>query len=403
MPSTAARARFSGVALVRVRPLSVPVASGRSGVRSPSRYGSRLRPPAPGPAWSASRSRVSRSTPIIAAVALSTRAALSVQESGRWPPVASAKPAMAPVSSRIGSRFGVKTVPLVPSETTTSPGVSASPSAAPMLSPVPAATSMPPAVRPAAADGASTSGTLEDAAEGHLEQVGPVLVGGRREVAGARRVAAVGAPALEAVAVLEDPAGQPVVGQHDPGDPRRVVGLVRGEPAQLGHGEAGDRHEVDLVDPRTDAPELGGEVGSGLRAAGVVPQQRLAHDLVALVEGDHAVLLPADGDGRDTVESAAPAGQAEGLPPPVGVHLGAVRVRRARRAHHLTGVGVADDDLRRLGRAVDSGNEGAVAHRVVLHGADVCLTPRVRWSCGRGRVHADLTRVCRQAREQPPT
>ena len=37
MPSTTARARFSGVALVRVSPCSEPVAVGRFGVRSPSR------------------------------------------------------------------------------------------------------------------------------------------------------------------------------------------------------------------------------------------------------------------------------------------------------------------------------------------------------------------------------
>ena len=37
IPSTAARARLAGVALSRVRPPTVPVAVGRSGVRSPSR------------------------------------------------------------------------------------------------------------------------------------------------------------------------------------------------------------------------------------------------------------------------------------------------------------------------------------------------------------------------------
>ena len=37
IPSTAARARFSGVELPRVMPPRVPVASGRLGVRSPSR------------------------------------------------------------------------------------------------------------------------------------------------------------------------------------------------------------------------------------------------------------------------------------------------------------------------------------------------------------------------------
>lgn len=46
-PSTNARARFSLVVLCRVRPVSEAVASGRFGVRSPSKYGTRVMPPAP--------------------------------------------------------------------------------------------------------------------------------------------------------------------------------------------------------------------------------------------------------------------------------------------------------------------------------------------------------------------
>ena len=43
-----ARARFSRVVLARVMPEKVAVAFGRFGVRSPSKYGTRVMPPAPG-------------------------------------------------------------------------------------------------------------------------------------------------------------------------------------------------------------------------------------------------------------------------------------------------------------------------------------------------------------------
>ena len=61
-PSTAARASCSRLTSLRI-PASTPVASGRSGVRSPSRYGSSVRPPAPGAAARASSSNASWSTP----------------------------------------------------------------------------------------------------------------------------------------------------------------------------------------------------------------------------------------------------------------------------------------------------------------------------------------------------
>nr|BFE85287.1 hypothetical protein GCM10020093_078880 [Planobispora longispora] len=44
MPSTAALARWAGVEVARVSPCSDPVASGRFGVRSPSRYGTQTSP-----------------------------------------------------------------------------------------------------------------------------------------------------------------------------------------------------------------------------------------------------------------------------------------------------------------------------------------------------------------------
>ena len=47
-PSTNARAMFSRVVLASVMPERVAVASGRFGVRSPSKYGTSVIPPAPG-------------------------------------------------------------------------------------------------------------------------------------------------------------------------------------------------------------------------------------------------------------------------------------------------------------------------------------------------------------------
>ena len=49
------------------------------------------------------------------------RAAFSVQTRGRNLPVASAKPATAPLGSCVGVSETANAVPLVPSETTTSP------------------------------------------------------------------------------------------------------------------------------------------------------------------------------------------------------------------------------------------------------------------------------------------
>ena len=78
MPSTVARARCVGVDVLRRRPWIAPVANGRFGVRSPSRYGTTTRPSAPAGARSASEESSCWSTPSSRAIASSTRAALSV-------------------------------------------------------------------------------------------------------------------------------------------------------------------------------------------------------------------------------------------------------------------------------------------------------------------------------------
>lgn len=71
------------------------------------------------------------------------RAAFKVQTSGRKCPVPSANPATSPVASCVGVFETANAVPLVPSETTTSPGSAPTPIAAAALSPVPAAIGIP--------------------------------------------------------------------------------------------------------------------------------------------------------------------------------------------------------------------------------------------------------------------
>ena len=63
-----------------------------------------------------------------------------------------------PVGSVVGRSCTPKTVPLVPSETTTSPGPMFKPSAAAMLSPLPAETTMSP-TEPTTSAGPATRGS----------------------------------------------------------------------------------------------------------------------------------------------------------------------------------------------------------------------------------------------------
>ena len=98
--------------------------------------------------------------PSMLAVATRFRAPFNVQTSGRKPPVASANPATTPEPSWVWSSLGVKTVPLVPSDTPAVPGRSPSPRPAAMLSPVPGASAMPPGVAPTTSWGAATLGTV---------------------------------------------------------------------------------------------------------------------------------------------------------------------------------------------------------------------------------------------------
>jgi hypothetical protein len=147
-----------------------------------------------------------------------------------------------------------------------------------------------------------------------------------------------------------------------------VLGLVLGEPAQLGHGERRDGHDTDRLGPGATShlgtAELVDEVAGGAGRAGVVPQQRGAYDGAVLVEADHAVLLAADADGSHVVQASGLGDRRlERGPPVVRVDLRAVRVPGAALPHERARLGVADDDLAGLGGGVDAGYQpGPVSH-----------------------------------------
>ena len=91
-----------GFELFRFIPVKVPVAFGRFGVRSPSKYGKSVKPLAPAGDNNANSPTSLCVLPKILVAASKIRAALSVQTNGKKRPVASAKPATAPLESCVG-------------------------------------------------------------------------------------------------------------------------------------------------------------------------------------------------------------------------------------------------------------------------------------------------------------
>ncbi|CAB4628848.1 unannotated protein [freshwater metagenome] len=82
-----------------------------------------------------------------------------MQTSGKKCPDASAKPATCPLASCVGVFETAKAVPLVPSETITSPGSACNPRAAPALSPAPPAIGTPVDVVPPNSPGFTIRGS----------------------------------------------------------------------------------------------------------------------------------------------------------------------------------------------------------------------------------------------------
>ena len=225
-----------------------------------------------------------------------------------------------------------------------SPGWAPSPSAAAALSPAPGPSVAPLAVGP-------------PSPHGQLEQVVVVGVGFGGKVPGAAGVAAVGAQ-LADIGRAAQPPGQPVVRQAHGFSRGGVLGFVVGEPAQFACSDRGDRHHADALRPFGGTAELVDEFGRRGTGASIVPQQRISDDFTGVVKAHHAVLLSADRNGRYVVESACVVdGGLQGSPPQLRVHLSAVGMRRARRAHDLTGGRIAHQDLARLRGRVDARNK----------------------------------------------
>ena len=143
-PSCAASASCSrDVALVR--PETRPVESGRFGVRSPSKYGMNVTDPGSAAAASASSAHPAASVPSHRPTESVTLVALSVHTSGRYEPLALAKPATAPDSSRRGCGGHREHRAGRPQRDRHVAAAEPEPErAAPMLSPLPAATSTSP-------------------------------------------------------------------------------------------------------------------------------------------------------------------------------------------------------------------------------------------------------------------
>jgi len=145
------------------------------------------------------------------------------------------------------------------------------------------------------------------------------------------------------------------------------VGFAGGQVGQLGDGEARQWDAPAGVGP--GLPPEPGHHAVGLGGAGrVVPERGRPQHPVVPVEAHEAVLLAGHCDRGHAcaVRSALADRLHQRAPPVVGVLFGVGRVGRRVRGptggDQFAGVGVAELDLRRLGRRVDAGDERS-AHR----------------------------------------
>ncbi len=259
-----------------------------------------------------------------------------------------------------------------------------------MLSPVPAAT----AARrhsPAASAGAEHRGDGRGPVPVGVDdrqEVVAVATVCRRPVPGARGVAAVGRQAAG------HPEGQPVVRQHDVGQPRPRLRLATVQPRELGDREAGHGDQPAGLGPRL--PATGELVDQPCRVGGrfgVVPQLGRPDHVAVFVERDQPVLLPGDADCRDGRRTGLLPGSLEGRPPSGRFLLRPWRLGRrvgSRAApDDPTALEVAHLDLRRAGGGVDAGDQG---HAGSSHPAGAC---RAGSAAGQG-VEPEATGVVRE-------
>lgn len=215
----------------------------------------------------------------------------------------------------------------------------------------------------------------------------------RRPVPGARRVAPVGGEPTG------EPGRQPVVREHNVGQPLPRVRLVPAQPRELGDREARHRNEPAGVGPGRPAPgQLLDQPRRVRGRLGVVPQLGGADDAVVRIEGHHAVLLPGHADRRHLGRSRLTPGGLERRPPGGRVLLGpwgaGRRMRRRAAAHDPPAVEVAHLDLRGRRGRVDAGDKCCGHERPPVRPSQTC-----RW---RGRSRKAHPRIARSPRRNWP-
>jgi hypothetical protein len=180
--------------------------------------------------------------------------------------------------------------------------------------------------------------------------------------------------------------GEPVVGEGHGRDTSRGIRFGITKPPELRRRERCDRNDARAAGVLGGA-HLVDQVARRLRRPRVIPEQRVTDDAAVGVEHDHAVLLPADRDRSDAVESARIGeGREQGAPPGCGVDLGAVGMGSAARAHERPGRGIPDHDLARLRRRVDAGDQ---CHTNLPLAASVAASTTVRNSGRRPAYRRD--------------
>ena len=328
----AARARLAGVRLGRVRPTQLA-----------PRVGQRRRPLA--------LQIGHEGHPVAARLGAQRQPAQLVQadpeDARRWPPGCGPRSGCRPGAGRRRSRrrtrppcrsvrgsarARVNAVPLVPSETMASPAVTPRPSPPAMLSPVPGATAIPVGVWPTISAGPATRGSSSSwPMAGRPGPAGTRWRSRRSSRCRRRRPdrwsARSSRPAICQVSQSCGSATAPY-GRRSP---------VRREPASGSWTRSSRRPAPSRPRRPRPAPPPSSAIrstASGRRPV-VVPQQGVPDQFALIVQGDHAVLLTADGQRRDPVEQGRIGrGLLIGGQPRRGRHLGARRMRGPGRADH---------------------------------------------------------------------
>ena len=154
--------------------------------------------------------------------------------------------------------------------------------------------------------------------------------------------------------------------------PRGIVRLVLGEPPSLADREGSYRNAANSIGPCLRASPFAHEIIGCCCRPSVIPQQRISNWFACGVEGHHSVLLPGYGDRRDAIEHAIE-GCAECRPPSTWIDRGAFGVRGPCLPNQFAGIGIANDDLDRLGGGINSGDECHVAEaRAQTRGRPEC-------------------------------